>query len=130
MYVTIDDSNAYVIDSTGTKYEAKNGKVYLQLENAMASEYVLIQVGNNGKSAKSFKLKFSNAEGSQMNPVVLNGNGPFTKHLDKGDEVGFYYSLTAAKTGTLRIYMSATAKTEINVQNTDPNVTIARKFTE
>ena len=127
-YLTIEDKDAYVITSDGTKYDAKNGKVSFLIENAMANEYVSFQIGNNSGSAKSFTIKFSDPKGTQMNPETLSGNGPFKKHLNEGDEVGYHYKLTAAQSGTLRIYMSATKDTEMNVQNNSGIATIAANF--
>ena len=125
MWFEISDSDLYVIDSVGNRHDS--GFV---VENAMPNENVLFQIGNKSGSAKSFTLKFANIKGSWENPEVLNGNGPFTKHLNAGDEIGYWYSVTATKTGTVRIYMSATEDSELTVQNTDPNVTIGRKLTE
>lgn len=121
----ISDSDLYVIDSSGKRHDSS-----FQVESGLASDYILFQIGNKGGSAKSFTLKFYDVKGSWENPEALSGNGPFTKHLNAGDEVGYYFSMKAAQTGTLRIYMTATANSEMNIQNTDPNVTIARKFGE
>lgn len=129
-YFTIHDADAYVITSNGTRYDASNGKVSFQVENAMANEYVSFQIGNKSGSAKIFTIKFSDPEGTQMNPEALSGNGPFSKHLNEGDEVGYHYKLTAAQSGTLRIYMTVSVETEMNVQNTNVNATIAQSFTQ
>lgn len=129
-YFTINDADAYVITSNGTRYDASNGKISFQVENAMANEYVSFQIGNKSGSAKTFTIKFSDPKGTQMNPEVLSGNGPFSKHLNEGDEVGYHYKLTAAQSGTLRIYMTASVETEMNVQNTNVNATVAQSFTQ
>lgn len=125
MWFEISDPDLYVIDSAGKRHDSS-----FQVENGLASDFILFQIGNKGGAAKAFTLKFYDVKGSWENPEKLSGNGPFTKHLNAGDDVGYYYSMKAAQTGTLRIYMSATANSEMNIQNTDPNVTIARKFSE
>jgi len=125
MWFEINDPDLYVIDSAGNRHDSS-----FTVENAMANEYVSFQIGNKGGAAKTFTLKFSNIRGSWENPEGLSGNGPFSKSLPAGDEVGHWFSVKAAQGGTLRIYMSATVDTEMSVQNTDPNKTIARKFTE
>lgn len=117
MYMTIEDADAYVITSDGQKHTAKGGKVAFQMENVTPKEYVLIQIGNSSSQDKAFTLKFANLQGSQMNPEQISGNGPFTKHLNAGDETGYYYGFKAEKTGTMRVYMTATATSELKATN-------------
>ena len=69
--MTINDADAYVI-CNGTKYTAKNGKVSFKVPNALASDAVSFQIGNNGSSAKSFTIKFANLKGSYANPEKIS----------------------------------------------------------
>lgn len=130
LYFTIKDADAYVITSDGTRYDAKGGKVSFKVENALASDFVSFQIGNKSGSAKAFTIYFENPKGTQMNPEAISGTGVFKKHLEAGDEVGYHYKLNAAQSGKLRIYMSATKETEMNVQNNSGVATIAANFSE
>ena len=126
MYLNINDSDMYVIDSAGNRHDSG-----FTVENAMANEYVSLQIGNKGSSNKTFTISFSNVKGSYMNPEKLEGNGPFSKHLNAGDEKGYYFKMNAAQAGQagmLYIYMEATAETEMNVQNNSSEGTVARSF--
>lgn len=117
MYLTINDADAYVITSSGKKYEAKNGKVSFKVENAMANEYVSFQIGNKGSVSKSFTIKFSNVTGSRQNPTVLNSLGA-TTDLPYGSDVGHFYKFVASQAGNIRFYIdSATNDAEISVTN-------------
>ena len=117
LILTIEDADAYIITSNGTRYDAKNGKVSITVENALASDYVTLQIGNKGGSAKAFTLKFSNAYGSRQNPEVIAKIGQYKKSLAEGKETGYYYKYTAEKTGKLRFYLSATVDSEMTVTN-------------
>lgn len=118
MILTINDANAYVIESNGTRHNASGGKVTFTVENALASDYVLFQIGNNSSSAKSFTIKFTNPTGSQMNPTVVSTMGSDIKiSLAEGNQVGHYYKYIAEKTGTIRFYMTATADSAMYVTN-------------
>ena len=117
MWFTINDADAYVITSSGKKYEAKNGKVSFKVENAMANEYVSFQIGNKGTESKSFTIKFSNVTGSRQNPTVLDSLGA-TTDLPYGSDVGVFYKFVASKAGNIRFYIdSATNNAEISVTN-------------
>ena len=129
MYLTISDADAYVITSDGVRHDASNGVVSFKVESALSSDAVAFQIGNKSGTSKAFTLKFANLTGSQMNPEAISGNGPFTKHLDAGNDEGYYYQLNAAQGGSIRIYMTATANTEMNVQNNSSAGTVARSFT-
>lgn len=123
LILTINDANAYVITSNGTRYDAENGKVSLQIENALASEYVTLQIGNKGDSNASFTLEFSNAYGSRQNPETISQMGKFEKSLQEGNEVGHYYKYTAEQTGKLRFYFTATVDSEMTITNNSNSVT-------
>ena len=117
LILTIENANAYVITADGKRYDAQNGKVSLQLETAMASEYVSFQIGNKGASATSFTLKFANAYGSRQNPETIATIGQYKKSLAAGNEVGYYYKYTVEKSGKLRFYLTATTDSEMTVTN-------------
>lgn len=118
MILTINDASAYVIESDGTRHNASGGKVTFTVESAMASDYVLFQIGNTSSSAKSFTIKFTNQTGSYMNPTIINTIGSDVKiSLAEGNEVGHYYKYIAEKTGTIRFYMTATTDSAMYVTN-------------
>ena len=116
-WLTIEDADAYVIESDGkTRHDAKNGKVGFTVESAMANEYILLQIGNKGTESKSFTIKLADIKGTYQNPekiTTLSGE----KSLAKGDEDGYYYKYKATKTGKIRFYISYTADSDITVQN-------------
>ncbi len=118
MYLTIEDSNAYVI-CEGTKYTAKNGKVSFKVPNALASDSVSFQIGNSGSTAKSFTIKFANLKGSYANPEKITKlDGNIEKSLAAGVETGYYYKYNAEKTGTIRFcIVEQSAKSILVVTN-------------
>lgn len=117
MYLTINDANAYVI-CEGTKYTAKNGKVSFKVPSALASDAVYFEIGNTGSSAKSFKLSFSNPNGTFANPKDLDKIDKDIKiSLAAGTETGYYYEYKAEKNGTIRFYMTATVDSVLSVTN-------------
>ena len=118
MWLAINDADAYVIEADGTRHDAKNGKVGFTVENAMANEYVSLQIGNNSSVAKNFTIKFSNVKGSYQNPEKITTAGQYSTHLSAGNEVGYYYKYVAEKKGTIRFYIvSESTKCGINVTN-------------
>ncbi len=121
MYLTINDADAYVI-CDGTKYTAKNGKVTFKVPNALASDAVSFQIGNNGSSAKSFTIKFANLKGSFANPEKISKlSGDFEKSLAAGVETGYYYEYKAEKAGTIRFYIVEESKDSILVVTNNRN---------
>ena len=134
MYLTINDADAYVI-CNGTKYTAKNGKVSFKVPNALASDAVSFQIGNNGSTAKSFTIKFANLKGSYANPEKISKlTGEFEKSLAAGAETGYYYEYKAEKTGTIRFYIVEETKDSIlvvtNNRNSAQRTTEADVFTD
>lgn len=107
MILTINDSSAYVIESNGTRHNASGGRVSFTVEDALASDYVLFQIGNNSSSAKSFTVKFSNPTGSYQNPTIARMNSNITVNLSAGDSDGHWYKYIAERTGKLRFYLLA-----------------------
>lgn len=117
-WLSISDADAYVIEADGTRHNAKNGKVAFTVESAMANEYVLLQIGNNSSSAKSFTIKFSDLKGTYQNPEKISTVGKYDTHLQAGNEVGYYYKYNAEKKGTIRFYIiSESTKCGITVTN-------------
>lgn len=127
MYLTINDADAYVI-CDGTKYTAKSGKVSFKVPNALASDAVSFQIGNNGSTAKSFTIKFSNPKGTYANPEKVSKlTGEFEISLAAGVETGYYYKYSAEKVGTIRFYITATEDSILVVTN---NSNSAQRTTE
>ena len=116
MWLTIEDADAYVITSDGTRYDAQNGKVAFEVESKMANEYVSFQIGNKGSASKSFTVKFTNIVGTYQNPERISALSG-TKSLAKGDSDGYYYVYQAPKTGKIRFYISYTKDSDIVVSN-------------
>ena len=111
MILTINNANAYVIDSDGTRHDAKNGKVSFVVEDAIASDYVTFQIGNKGGAPASFTITFTNRTGSRMNPKVVNKiaeteNG-YTLNIAAGEAEGYFYTYKAEKAGTIKFYVSS-----------------------
>ena len=105
MILTINDANAYVIESDGTRHNASSGKVSFTVEDALASDYVLFQIGNNSGSAKSFTIKFTNPTGSYQNPSSATMNTNITVNLSAGDSDGHWYKYIAERTGKIKFYL-------------------------
>ncbi len=105
MILTIENANAYVIESNGTRHDASGGKVTFTVENVMPSDYVMFQIGNKGGTAATFTLKFSNPTGSQMNPTTAKMNNNITVNLSEGDSDGHWYKYIAERTGKIRFYL-------------------------
>ena len=103
--LTINDANAYVIESNGTKHNARGGKVSFTVEDAKASDSVLVQIGNNSSSAKSFTIIFSTPTGSWDNKTVASMNTNITINLSANDSDGHWYKYIAERTGTIRFYL-------------------------
>lgn len=118
LILTINNPNAYVIESNGTRHDASNGKVSFQVENALASDAVYFTIGNKGSSATTFTIQRENPTGSFMNPTNIKTIGNDVKiSLADGNEVGHYYKYIAEKSGTIRFYMTATVSSVMSVTN-------------
>ena len=122
MILTINDASAYVIESNGTRHNASGGKVTFAVEDALASDYVYFQIGNNSGSAKSFTIKFFNQTGSYQNPEVVSAMGTFKKSLAAGNEIGYYYKYTAGVSGIIKFYVKGTKASSISVTNNNNSV--------
>lgn len=121
MILTINDANAYVIESNGTRHNASGGKVTFTVEDALASDYVLFQIGNSGNSAKSFTIKFTNPTGSFMNPTSATTGSNITIDLAEGDADGYYYKYIAEKGGTIRFYLISSVASNFFVVTNNRN---------
>lgn len=128
MYLTIESSDAYVVYD-GTRYDAENGKVSFEVANAMPGEPVMFEIGNKSSSAKTFELKFVNLKGSQANPAVLESLEETTISLEAGNEVGYFYTYTAEKSGTLRFYMSATEDSVMSITRVRGDIPVQKTIT-
>lgn len=111
MWFSINDGDAYVIESNGTRHNPSSGKIGFKAENALASDYVLFQIGNSGSSAKSFTIQFSNIKGSWQNPEKITSAGAYNIHLEAGEEVGYHYKYIVEKAGAIRFYIVAESST-------------------
>ena len=124
MWMSINDADAFVIDSKGTRHNASGGKVGFTVGDALASEYVTFQIGNSGTTAKNFTIKFSNIKGSSQNPEVITVLNDEIS-LSKGDNDGWFYKYTATQSGTIRFYIdSQTKPSTLRVTN---NATYAQR---
>ncbi len=127
MVLTIQDANAYVV-CDGVRYDANGGVVTFTVPNALASDAVSFEIGNTGSAATSFTLSFSNRTGSYMNPVVVGNITTENKiSLAEGADTGYYYKYTAAQSGKLRLYISATTDSMMLATN---NRNSAQRTTE
>ena len=127
MWLSINDSAAYVIEADGTRHNASNGKVGFTVESAMANEYVSFQIGNSSSTAKTFTIKFSNIKGTYQNPEKISTVGQYSTHLSAGNEVGYYYKYVAEKKGTIRFYI-VTESTKCGITATNNRNSAQRTF--
>ncbi|MBE6563042.1 MAG: hypothetical protein E7660_04835 [Ruminococcaceae bacterium] len=112
---TINDADAYVI-CDGTTYNAENGVVTFKVPEALASEAVLFQIGNNGSAAKSFKIELSSVPGSFDAPVKVEAlDGDVTVSIPEGTTQGYNYVYLAAQAGTIRFYMTSSVEAGMTV---------------
>ena len=130
--LTINSFDVFVVYD-GVEYTPEDGVVTILIENVMANEGVLLEIGNMGSSAKRFELSFENPTGTQANPkVITTFKGEYKVSIKKNDSVGYYYRYTAAKAETIRFYLTGTGNSglevtrirgEIPTQKTLDNVT-------
>ena len=127
MILNIDNGNAYVV-CDGTRYDANGGSVSFRVPDALASDAVTFEIGNNGSSAVSYTIRFTNEKGSYMNPVIISSlSGENKVSLSDGVTAGYYYKYTAEKSGKLRLYMSASVDSVLLATN---NRNSAQRTTE
>lgn len=112
--LTIEDPDAYVIYD-GNTYYPKDGVVTVpDLYSPDTNTGICIAVGNRGSAKKVFAATLSYDEGHQMNPIPLS-NGNLTTVCAAGNSQGVYYTLTAAKAGTLTIKLTNGADCNITI---------------
>lgn len=130
--LTIESSNAYVVFGS-TRYDAKNGKVTLEVTDAkaLASDNILFEIGNKGGAAASFKLVFTNKTGSRENPTILKTVGADVKiSLEAENSTGHYYKYVAEKAGKLRFKISANVDSVISVTNNSNSKNILANYSK
>lgn len=117
-------SNDVYITYEGTTYKPKNGVVEFPVNSKGMNTPVYLEIGNSGKSDKTFKVTFTYPLGSQDNPNTLKFE-QFTVHTEAGNEQGVFYACTADKAGTLTINIlsisPADAKVKITVDIISPS---------
>lgn len=127
MILTINNANAYVIDSNGTRHDASGGKVTFTVEDALASDAVMFQIGNKGGSATAFTIQFTNPTGSYENPSAVNMSGNITVNLAEGDSDGHWYKYIAERSGKIRFYLLTSPDSNgLVAQNNSGTATIQR----
>lgn len=113
--LTIENGDAYIIYN-GKTYNAKNGKVTLTVENALASDSILFEIGNKGSDDAVFIIKFATPTGSQSNPTVIESIGEeYTVSLEADEALGYFYQYIAEKDGTIRFYFTASVDSAMTV---------------
>jgi|GEM_PF-2582247 len=115
--VTINDPDAYIVYE-GVRYEAVDGVLSVQLEPVLASEDILLEIGNDGAAEQSFVLQFSDPVGSYENPTTVDlSEKSYNISLAADDSDGFYYRYTATNNGTIRFLMTASTNGLLSVTN-------------
>lgn len=111
----INDANAYV-KCAGITYNAEEGIVTFKIPDALASETVLFEIGNNGDTDAEFEIKFSDVPGSLESPITVDTlDGDKTVSIPEGTTQGYYYIYTAEKAGTIRFYMTASVEAGMTI---------------
>lgn len=112
--LVIEDPNAYAVYN-GVTYTAQDGVVTVpELYSDSPNVPISLSIGNRAPGAKVFKVKLVYPQGHQMNPLPL-ANGPLTTFCEEGNSQGVYYTMTAAKAGTLTIRLNETADCNITI---------------
>lgn len=102
MTVRITDASAYVIYENKTYTPDKSGYVYVPVTSDSPNTPIAIQIGNGGKENKTYAVKLSFPEGSDMNPYDATA-GTIKTNIAADNEKGVYYQYTAEKDGTMTI---------------------------
>ncbi len=114
--LTISDPDVYVVYN-GVKYTAQNGSVYIPVETEGPTVPIVLEIGNNGASNKTFHVSFFYPAGSYMNPFGLTIGSLETK-VEQGNEQGVYYKYTATTDGVLTFELISTTN------GADANITL------
>lgn len=125
--LTIESKNAYIVFNN-EKYTPTNGKIVINIENALADVAHGFEIGNTGKKAESFVLTFAYPKGTFGNPEKVSKIAENkTIAIAEGEEFGYIYRYIAEKKGFIRFYMTATADSILIVTN---NRNSAQRTTE
>ena len=117
MDLTILSEDVYVIYE-GVTYTPVDGVLTFHVENAMPSEAILFQIGNNGSGEQSFDLKFALPLGTMGNAAVVESiTEDKVVSLEAGNDMGYFYRYAATEDGVIRFYLSATVDSFIRVTN-------------
>ncbi len=117
MDLTILSEDVYVIYE-GVTYTPVDGVLTFHVENAMPSEAILFQIGNNGSGEQSFDLKFALPLGTMGNAAVVESiTEDNVVSLEAGNDMGYFYRYDATEDGVIRFYLSATVDSFIRVTN-------------
>lgn len=122
LYCTISDSSAYVIDAYGTRHNPSGGAVSFKVQDGLSSDYITLQIGNSGSTAKSFTLKFSNPTGSFNNPTVLSTAqimGGVVTQTGQGADEGYWYAYVAETSGVLYFKVTGCSASVANISVTN-----------
>ena len=117
----IADASAYVIYKDKTYTPDKNGYVYVPVTSDSPNNPIVLKIGNGGKENKTYAVKFSFPEGSDMNPYDAKA-GTIKTNIAAGNEKGVYYQCIAEKDGKMTITLKSVTsgiKCDIRVTVTD-----------
>lgn len=98
----IADTTAYVIYLDKLYTPDKNGYIYIPVTSSNPRTPVELKIGNGGTKDKTYAVKFSYPEGSEMNPYDAVA-GTIKTNIAEGNDQGVYYQCTAEKTGKMTI---------------------------
>lgn len=98
----IADTTAYVIYLDKLYTPDKNGYIYIPVTSSNPRTPVELKIGNGGTKNKTYAVKFSYPEGSEMNPYDAVA-GTIKTNIAEGNDQGVYYQCTAEKTGKMTI---------------------------
>lgn len=97
----ISDKDAYVVYK-GKTYIPENGVIAIPMASDGSFTPLKLEIGNSGKSAKTFEVVFQFPEGTRENPGKIQ-LGDNTIHCEAGNDQGIYYAFEANKAGTLTL---------------------------
>lgn len=119
----IADASAYVIYLDKTYTPDANGYIYIPVTSKSPNTPIVLKIGNGGKTNKTYTVKFSFPEGSNMNPYDIV-SGSSKANLAAGNEQGVFYQGVAEKSGKVTITLKSITKgvqCDIRVDVTDEN---------
>ena len=122
----IFDKDAYVVYK-GETYLPTDGAIYIPMKSEGSFKTLELEIGNSGKTEKTFAVTFLFAEGTQENPGEIK-IGDNEIHCEKDNDQGTFYSYEVKKTGTLTLTIksvnpsSVVVKIKISDMRTIPTV--------